>query len=295
MKINHWLPGRAALLCSAVSMIGAANAAFVYSESTPMTYDGAGDDSGIDPFTVTSDPNGDVNVLTSLTVQSGTLTIAPNTSWGDKVGHSGTGSVIVNGGTLNWRVDNDNEDRLMLGNGATGNATITLNGGDFNVTGPGGYDHAERNVRFGSDGASSTLNLTTGDFTVLIDIPVAFGGKWTTGGTTFTNSAGTNLMNIDDGWFVLAASSVFGVGNTANINFLTGGTGGLSIFGWTESQFAALATAGQLQIDGVDQGDLSGFSYSLSGGQGNLTLVPEPGSALLGGLGLLAMLRRRRS
>ena len=62
----------------------------------------------------------------------------------------------------------------------------------------------------------------------------------------------------------------------------------------TPPQFAALATAGQLQIDGVDQSDLSGFSYSLTGGQGTLTLVPEPSCALLGGLGLLALLRRRR-
>jgi MYXO-CTERM domain-containing protein len=102
-------------------------------------------------------------------------------------------------------------------------------------------------------------------------------------------------MNIEDGWFVLAASSVFGVGSTANLNFLSGGSGGLSNLRWTETQFATLATAGQLQIDGVDQSDLSGFSYSLTGGQGTLTLVPEPGSALLGGLGLLALLRRRRN
>lgn len=300
MKKELRLPVRAAVMCAAVSVLGSANAAFVYSETSPMVYDGAGVDSALNPHTVSSDPNGDVNILTSLTVQSGTLTMEPNTSWGDKIGHgSGTantavGSVTVNGGLLRWRVDNDNEDRLMFGNGTAGSATITVAGGDFEVYGPGGYDHAERNVRFGSDGANATVNLVSGDFTIGIDIPVAFGGKWTNGSTSFTGSAAASVMNITDGWFIITGSGPFGVGANSNINFITGGAGGLSFAGWTQSQFESLATAGLLQIDGADQSDLSGFNYEFAGGQGTLTLVPEPGAAMLGGLGLLALLRRRR-
>jgi hypothetical protein len=38
----------------------------------------------------------------------------------------------------------------------------------------------------------------------------------------------------------------------------------------------------------------SGFTASFNAANGIVTVIPEPGVALLGGLGLLALLRRRR-
>jgi hypothetical protein len=269
------------LVCAGVS-----HAAWSYTEATEigtMVYDGAGVDSGINPYTQASDPDGDVNIanstgsVASLTVQSGTLTFKPQTAWGDKVGHmpgSGTpaydsqGAITVgNGATLNWYVNHDNEDRLIFGNnvrnGKYGRATVTLNGGAFNIIGDATFTQQERQVRFGSDGGIGNLVLNAGTMTISINLPFAFGDKWTNGGTTWNTAASPSVstMTINNGSLICSGSSIFGVGNNDKINFITGGTGVLSILNWTTAQFLALAasTPSRLQIDGVDVSDLSGF------------------------------------
>lgn len=261
----------ATLVTSSLLLAASANAAFTWNETAAMLYDGTVD---ANPYTLASDPNNDVSISGggSLAVQNGTLNINPNTPWGDKIGHQGVGTVTVNaGGVLNWTVDNDNEDRLMIGNGATGNGTINLNGGSFNVVGPGGYDHAERNVRFGSDGAASTLNLTAGTLDVTLNIPVAIAGKWTVGGTTFNHSAGISKVTVNGGWFKVSGTGPFQIGNNGSIDFLSGGTGGLSLNGWTQIQFEDLVTAGKITKDGL-LATAADFIYTLNGSQGEYTL-----------------------
>jgi hypothetical protein len=271
-------PSPACLLVSSLLLIGSAQAAFTWNETAAMVYDGTVDPN---PSTVASDPNGDVSITGggSLSVQNGTLNINPNTVWGDKVGHQGAGSITVGtGGALNWTVDNDNEDRLMIGNGPLGNATVNLNGGTFNIVGPGGHDHVERNVRFGSDGAASTLNLSAGTLEVVLNLPVAIAGKWTAGGTTFGHSAGVSTVTISDGWFKVSGTGPFQIGNNGTINFLSGGTGGLSLNAWTQAQFEALVTAGKIHKDGAAAA-AADFIYTLNGAQGeykldNTSLLP---------------------
>lgn len=275
---------------------GVSQAAWTWDESGAMVYDGAGADSGIDPYTLGSS-DGDVNIANSsggvatLTVLSGTLTIKPQTNWADKVGHmpgSGTpaydyaGAVTVeNGATLNMYVNNDNEDRLVFGNnirnGHFGRATVTLNGGDLNIIGDATFDDAERQVRFGSDGGIADLVLNAGTMTIHVNLPVAFGDKWLNGGTAWTTAASPSVstLTIVDGSLVCTGSNIFGVGSNDKINFVTGGTGMLSILNWTTAEFQALVTAGNLQIDGADVLDLSQFVVieGGAGSQGTLSLA----------------------
>jgi hypothetical protein len=275
---NGFLPTSLIASAATLLMAAGAHAAFSWNETGAMLYDGTVD---ANPYTQSSDPNGDVDIKSggSLTVQNGTLNINPSTSWGDKVGNGSAGTVTVNaGGVLNWTVDNDNEDRLMLGNGTNGNCTLNLNGGGvFNVVGPGGYNHVEQNVRFGSDTtAVANVNLSSGTFDVQIAIPVAFGGKWTNTGTTWNNNTGVSTMTVTNGWFKISAAfsdgkAKFDVGNNDAINFITGGTGGLSLYGWTQTDFEAFVTAGKIKKDGV-AATASDFIYTLNGNQGEYVL-----------------------
>jgi hypothetical protein len=286
---------KVALLLCMLSCVGLVNAAFTWNETGVMVYDGAGVDSGMNPYTVSEGGSGDIQIQGSLTVQSGSLTIAGGTPWGDKLGQQASGaSLTVNGGSLNWVLENDNEDRLMLGNGPlTTSCAVTMNGGSFFVTGPGGYNASEQNFRMGSDGASITMNLNAGVIDCQVNIPVAFGGKWTNFGGTWTEpAAGVSIMNINNGSFVVSGGSIFGVGNNDVINFLTGGTGKLSINGWDASKFGTLL--GKLQIDGVAQTDLSKFAVGVDGAQGTLSLVPEPATLALLGLGVMSLIRRKK-
>jgi len=310
----------AVLMWIACFVVSVHASSYVWNQTGTIVYDGLGADSDINPY-VQDTGSADVAMgngtgsVASLTVLSGTLTIAENTSWGDKVGHmpgSGTpaydfqGAVIVeNGATLNWNVNNDNEDRMMFGNNnrmgsdstlKRGIANVTLNGGAFNIIGDTGMTHAERQVRFGSDGGIGNLILNAGTMTISVELPVAFGDKWLNGGTSWTTAANASVstMTIDDGSLAITGSSIFGVGANDKINFLTGGTGMLSILNWTSTEFTGLI--GKLQIDGVDVTDLSGFTFvdGGNGAQGTLSLIPEPATLALLGLGAMGLISRKK-
>jgi hypothetical protein len=112
-------------------------------------------------------------------------------------------------------------------------------------------------------------------------------------------------MNITDGIFMQTGftlatglsttASTFMIGGTSYVNFISGGTGYLSLEGWDQSSFDALVTDGRIKLDGATA-LTSDFSFSSAGGQGIYGLaVPEPSTAmfLMGGVGVLASLRRR--
>jgi len=116
-------------------------------------------------------------------------------------------------------------------------------------------------------------------------------------------------MNITNGIFMQtgitlstglsSVASTFMIGTNSYVNFLSGGTGSLSLEGWNQSNFDALVTAGQIKIDGATA-SISAFSFSTVGAQGvyGLAPIPEPSTygIVAGGLVLVgAMVRRRRT
>ncbi len=251
-----------------------------------------------------------VQAVGSVTVQSGaTLNINQIGLWGGGVGQRGLGTVNINGGTLNWQTSGSTEQRFMFGNGASGVGTLNLNGGTLNnFFDPGQpLTDAERQFRMGSDGGLGIANLNSGSWILSGNVPFFLGGKYSTlnGTPTVNQSATVSMINILDGSFIFsgifagidATKSTFTVGANDKVNFLSGGNGALSLQGWAESDFLALATGGKLQKDGVDVTDLSSFAYTSGGGQGILALaVPEPTTGALAGIGLLVgtMAARRR-
>lgn len=275
--------------------------------NSTVTYDGAGVDSGINPHSFTTGDFG-IGVGTGnagvLNVASGTLTINNDGTWGSKIGHNfGTGTVNVSSGaTLDWILSGANETALAVGN-QDGNGTININGGSLNLSlDPNQTPNASIHGLYlggwhdttSPNDATGVLNLYSGMFTWSGAMPTYLG----VGQDGVTTMTGT--INITDGSFVQTGSSTVDFGTTSDtINFVSGGTGYLSVLGWTQSQFDNLVTAGNITIDGATASPGS-FTYSSTGGQGVYQLaapVPEPGALTLMavGFGLLLVAKRRRA
>lgn len=231
----------------------------------------------------------------TIAANGGTLNINQIGQWGGGIGMSGTGLLnIASGAVVNWQTSGSNEQRFMIGNGGTGNGTLNLNGGTLNNTLDIAQtlNDAERQWRVGSDGGTGTINLNSGTWNVNGAIPFFLGGKYTTlnGTPTLNQSASVSVINITNGSLVqtgIATStgfsttgSTFTVGTNDYVNFITGGTGGLSIQGWDSTtdpgytKFKALIDAGQIRKDGATftPGDYSAFLFSDDSGQGVLKI-----------------------
>lgn len=173
-------------------------------------------------------------------------------------------------------------------------ATLIVNG-SWNVSG----SEIQLGGLYADDsGQNATLNIgTTGVVTI--------GAFWVAGGWSSAgapgSTPGTATLNIAQGG-QLVLSGGFGVRATYNLpsSYPTGFTSD-GITNGDPSTASALGVytmlwnQGVLKKDGSNTGTFAqNFSYSGSGTAGTLTAIPEPSAALLGGLGMLCLLRRRR-
>jgi hypothetical protein len=271
-------------------------------------------------FKINNNGNGQVD---QVTVNSGAILNINQNTFGAGVaqGAGSSGALTINNGTVNWAINGTSESRFRIGNGpsATGvsaQGTVTLNGGSLNLSSTH-IDSGDSGAGFaiGSDGGHGVLNLSAGTVVDSLALPFTLGSVYTSlagSGTlqVFANNSGT--INILNGTLELnaayapfnATKATFVVGSlsgvsTGEINFEFG-TGSLSLLGWTSSDYEALATAGDLEVNGNKVSDLTDFSFSQNGDQGvlqlNPSVVPEPSSFALIGTGFLGLgcaIRRR--
>jgi autotransporter-associated beta strand protein len=204
----------------------------------------------------------------------GTLTLTGTNTY--------TGTTTITGGSL------------ALGTtGSLASAQIALNGGNFNVSAvSGGYTLGTGQQLTGSGSVTGTVG---------IDGTLAIGNS--PGTMTFENNLDLNVGSISNfeingftlGNYDLALAAVAGSqtvtfgGGTLNLLFQSGFNteGTVKIF-----DFDTYAGTGFTTFN--TSGLASGYSASFDAANGVVTVVPEPRAALLGGLGLLALLRRRR-
>jgi fibronectin-binding autotransporter adhesin len=88
----------------------------------------------------------------------------------------------------------------------------------------------------------------------------------------------------------------FTLNGLLNVTPTSGSFAGITSGSWRLFNYSGTLTNNILGFNTMPSLD-PGYSWSLdlaTSGQVNLTVVPEPGAALLGGLGMLALLRRRR-
>jgi fibronectin-binding autotransporter adhesin len=191
-----------------------------------------------------------------------------------------TGTTTVSGGTL-----------IINGNSSTATGAVTVAAGAT----LGGS---------GTIGGNTTINgtITPGNSPGVL----AFGGTLALAGASGTvmeingSTRGTGYDGVDvtgaityGGALTLDLGMIFGGGShTFNLFDFASQTGSFSTVALADAYTGSLTNDGS-GVWGLVDGDNT-WSFEQSTGDLNLSVIPEPSTALLGALGLLALLRRRR-
>lgn len=165
-------------------------------------------------------------------------------------------------------------------------------------------------------------NVTLSGWTYTERTPDINGAVWFMGGNTYgTASDGNYMVNVLSGgvsYFLSSSITGLTIGNSYTVYFdarqRSGGggnfdvvvdttvpTGGFNITpastAWAQQSitFTAEATSHTLSIANFDYATNTATATGAGLMVDNFTVVPEPSAALLGGLGTLALLRRRRA
>jgi autotransporter-associated beta strand protein len=211
----------------------------------------------------------DVALTGGLTIEvggGGTPATAPVTLAGDFSG-SGFGLTKTQPGTL-----------VLSGTNTYTGATM-VSAGTLFVTGSLTSDvTVSDNATVGGGGTVGNISLGGGSF---LDIALALGGSPNPLDSTGTISFAATGFGIDNLRFNGAA---------VDWSTIVDGTYTLITGNLDETNLGNFGSGAAFDIDGISGSRLAYFEE----GSLNLVVIPEPRAALLGGLGLLALLRRRR-
>jgi autotransporter-associated beta strand protein len=205
--------------------------------------------------------------------------------------HTYTGATNVNGGTLVINGSTSTTSAFTVANTATlkGQGSI---GGSVTIQG-GGTLASGTSIESLATGALSLQALATYAYEMNNDVLPAAAGDLTavTGNLTLdlTNAAILTLTELGGGSWT--------VGDKLTLISYTGAwNGGLFNYGGTLNDGDTFTFSGiDWEFDYNDTTSGSNFTGDLTGSSFvTMTAIPEPRAALLGGLGLLALLRRRR-
>lgn len=218
---------------------------------------------GSTPFNVTTgtgggviDTNGFSTAINVGVSGAGGLTKAGNGSLTLSGSNSYLGDTTVSAGTLFVTGSLSDSAVTVEASGAIGRNDLTVGGG---ILGNGLTIEADGNL----DLTGATLDpngMSTGILTLA--------GSLTLGAITFQDLLGWDWANAAAGTYKL-------IDGDFSIN-------------WGLTEYISESTA--YDFDGAPGGNKGYFTS----GSLNVVIIPEPGAALLGGLGLLALLRRRR-
>jgi autotransporter-associated beta strand protein len=249
--IAGWIP---ATVHAGLTVNGTANG--TWGNNAAMSYDA----SATDPTVVTGTLNQAQFALQaggSLTQTGGSLTIMNvdgNNWWVDMgVGNfSGAGSDTISSGTQTW--NSTNGARFTVAREGTG--TLNISGGALYSNAP-----AAQFTQVGT----STVNLT-GGLLSLAASTVTFQDAFSWTRSYFNIGLGSGVFALTNSAVALTFNDD-GNGHASYINFLTGSRGQLQINGWSQAQFDALVSSGNIRVNGATAG-ANQFAYASVGGTG---------------------------
>lgn len=219
----------------------------------------------------------------------GTTTIAS----GYGLAKTGSGTWTLGSGNLNNTTVSVTAGTLLV-NGALSNSSATVTGGTLGGTGSFSGTVAINTTGALSPGASigtfgtGPLTLNTGSsFLYELNTTAATGDLLNVNGDLDLN--GTVTLDLTD----LGTGSALGIGTKFSLISYAGIWSPGDIFsGYAdESTFTAFGNEWRISYDDTSAGAINGGLYTNAV---TLTVIPEPAAALLGSLGLIALLRRRR-
>jgi hypothetical protein len=215
---------------------------------------------------------------------------------------------------------------LLLGLAGSASAAISIAGGngsfETNTRGTAAFGGGAGQIWYLNPvaGNASGANISGWTLTAPGGGTANANTAWLMGDNTYgAPSDGTYQINVEGGpdWWLSAPITGLTVGNTYTVQFdarrrdaggsgtfdvfvnstisLVGATGGFNVTAssttWEQKSFTFVAAAETsfLTIANTDNPGGTGFMVD------NFSVVPEPSAALLGGLGMLALLGRRRS